>query len=190
MKGEAGFTLIEALSAGIISLVVAGAIFSIVYLTNDQIREGTTELRLQERQYVVSEQIRRFTRSAAGARRSDEDSATVYDQDNAFPPIVLPLTGRLPEVRFFGRDYLLDGGYKLGRNYLMEGTPIAGGHALSYKAFTIGMDTVYLDSASSYFRILPNRQGIIADLKLIALSGGTPVELPHDSELVLCRNRD
>jgi type II secretory pathway pseudopilin PulG len=189
MTAQSGFTLIEALATGIISTVLAGAILSLMHLTNDQVKDGAAQIRMEERQRIASEQIRKSAHEAYGAMIASEDSSTVYREDSIFSKRYAPLTANLPEIRFFDNNYWLSSGYKLGPNYLMEGTS-AGRYNLTYKAFTIGDDTVFLDSSRSYFRILQGRQGIIANLRLIHKPGVPTDSLPNDSDVVLCLNRD
>jgi type II secretory pathway pseudopilin PulG len=190
MTGQNGFTLIEALTTGVLCTVLAGAILSLMNLTNGQVKAGAVQIRLSERQGVAREQIRKMVHEAHGAMMVSEDSTLVADQDKAF--IVNPLTTALPEIKLFDDNNWIIGGYKLGPTYLMEGTPDIDIHhqLLSYKAFTIGNDTVYLDSARSYFRILRGRKGIIANLRYIHQPGIATDTLPMDSVFVVCRNRN
>lgn len=190
MSTQAGFTLVEALASGILSTVIAGAILSLMHLTNDQVKQGAVQIRLAESQGIAVEQFRKSIREAYGAMMSGEDSTLVAGQDNA--NVVNPLTVALPEVKLFDENKWITGGYKLGPTYLMEGFPLPDIHhqLLSYKAFTIGDDTVYIDSARSYFRILQGRKGVIANLRYIHQPGAVTDSLPQDSVFVLCRNRN
>jgi type II secretory pathway pseudopilin PulG len=185
MSSQSGFTLIEVLASGIISTVIAGAILSIVYLTNNQIQDGTANLRLEERQRVASEQIQRSARFARGGMMASENLVTVKAQDaGGSPP-----SGNLQEIIFFDDNWCLVAGYKVGSNYLMEAFPASCTALADYKALTIGDDTVYLDPAQSYFRYFNNRKSIISNLKLTLQTAAGTYSRPNDSEFVLCRNK-
>lgn len=184
MKSQSGFTLIEVMASGILSTVIAGAILSILHLTNDQIKDGTSYLRLEERQGIAAEQIRKTARHAKGVMKSWEDLAQVTANPAAQP------SGHLSEIRFFNDDNCFTTGYKIESGYLWE-ADAKGCNILAYRPFTIGADTVFVDPdpAVSYFEFLHNRGAIISHLRVILRVDTTTYVRPNDSEFVLCRNR-
>jgi Tfp pilus assembly protein PilW len=55
MKPQAGFTLIEVLTTGMISTIVGSALLSVFYMCNAHIRAGGAALRLVQMQTIASE---------------------------------------------------------------------------------------------------------------------------------------
>ena len=65
MKRTSGFTLVEAVATGAISVILAGTILSTLKMNSNQLREGTARLRIGQIASTVSDQIRRQARAAA-----------------------------------------------------------------------------------------------------------------------------
>ena len=66
MQRQSGFTLIEVLTTGALATFVGLALLSILQMTNGQIKDGSTILRMARLQTVATEQIHRSARQAAG----------------------------------------------------------------------------------------------------------------------------
>ncbi len=176
----------EALSAGLISTIVAGALLTVLQMTNAQIRDGSGNMRVARLQTVVSDQIRMSTRLAAGVKTALEDTTTTLEH----MALVTSTSGPLQEVRLtqvggdpFARYRLRD---LSPRAYLEEWK--VGDYGPDYYPFTVGSDTVFVDYATSYFRILPNRRGITFKIQHTSFEDGKSYTFPSTEETGLCRN--
>jgi type II secretory pathway pseudopilin PulG len=185
MNSQSGFTLIEALATGLISTIVAGAILSLLHMSNAQINDGTINLRLARLQGVASDQIRSSTRIAAGVKTAAEDTITDFDH----MPVMTAVSSPLKEVRLcqqnglpFARYRIVDG---TPQDYLEEWkeTPVKG-----YHPFMVGGDTVFVDYANSFFRILPDRRGITFAVQHTRAEDGKSYTFPRIEEVALIRN--
>lgn len=180
MSGESGFTLVEALAAGVLSVVIAGAILSIVRMTNDQIDEGGNTVRLETLRTAVSEQLRKTTRNSKGALTVSEDTGAVHSEYEH--EIVSAQKSGLSNIRFFDRDYGFKGGFRIVGGYLEEALVDPATGDSSWAPFRVGEDTVFVDPALSTFTIAEGRVGARFDLRLTR-----PADTLIHSEFVQCR---
>lgn len=186
MKLNNGFTLIEVLVTSLVSTVVAGALLSFIYLTNNQIAEGTNSLKFVQMQGVVSEQIRQVADSAHGVL-TDQDPAdgviTTFKNFVAFPMVGSPVL-KAKEIRLCRANGLAYAWYKidLSNNYLWEWYITDG----VWKVFQMGNDTVFVDANNSFFKVYAGRKRF--EFTLVYRTNDGLVASPTNTENVLTRN--
>ncbi|MDB5103252.1 MAG: hypothetical protein JWP91_941 [Fibrobacteres bacterium] len=197
MKTQSGFTLIEAMVAGIISVIIPGVVITLLHVNNSELAFNSTQLRLTQIANVVSEEIQRAAVKAT----------FVYAEEDASPPTCPVLDPPLGDtfnakesvnqgIVFCDKDknvfksfrvVALAGG--IGR---LEERNLGGG----WNPFVVGSDTVYMDNNPNSFR--PKSLGLFQ----AALAGhyvsfnfhynmrvaGLPATLPMQSETFVCRN--
>lgn len=176
-KVQAGFTLVEVLTGGVISTVLAGTILSMVHMVSGNLRESAANTRLERLQAVANEQIRTATRQAYGAKLFQAEAGNIQDiaaTDNA-------AHANLSEIWLIADDGILHWAYQISGDYLMERRNGA------WIKMTVGPDTVMLDGANSRFGVFPNRRGIVADLRYRINENGTTYSYPPLLDSLLCR---
>jgi type II secretory pathway pseudopilin PulG len=185
MKLQRGFTLIETMAVGLLSTIVAGALLTVLYLTNSEIKQGIVHLELVNLQSVVSEQIRKSARTANGVLLTDEaKNEPVFRLD-------LNTYSGAKEIRFCNSNGNVFAKYQIHSgdpSYLEEWhTGLA-----KYQPFLVSDDTVYVDGDASVFTILPGRRGVkftIAHRREEKIMDNIEsFSLPPIEETVLCRN--
>lgn len=186
MKSNSGFTLIEVLVTSLLSTVVAGALLSFLYLTNNQITEGTTSLKFVQMRSVVSEQIRQVADSAHGVL-TDQDPAdgviTTFKDFVLFPQVDSTIINakELRLCRSNGTAYAV---YKINasNNYLEEWYKTDG----TLRVFQIGSDTVFIDASKSFFKVYRGRKRF--EFTLVYRTQDGSVSSPTNTEKILTRN--
>lgn len=152
MNAQGGFTLIEAMSAGLISSILAGALISVISISNREIKENAITLRLSRIQSAVSDQFRTNARASFLAIQYGEDPVAVSllpKDDPESPP--------LKQIIFCDRNPSPSARYKMdSTNYLEE----YDFDNATFVPFTVGEDTVFVDTAKSDFKILAGRAGV------------------------------
>jgi type II secretory pathway pseudopilin PulG len=185
MRTEAGFTLIEILSGGIISTVLAGAMLSLFYMVTGNIKESAANSRLLRIETGAQDQLRRTVRSAYGAKRSPGEPgggiASIAANDaNAY--------SGLSEIWLYEEspDALI-GAYQVsvGQGVLADTLMEWSGGA--FIPMRIGSDTVFLDHGTSSFSLFPNRRGVGFDLRYRILENGNTYSTSSLMDSVLCR---
>lgn len=146
MNPQKGFTLVETLSAGIVSTILAGALLTIFSMTNIQIKESAANLTLGQIQSIVSEQIRRDARLAFGIKI---DTLTPFQTDRLNEPAFTNQS----KVFFCDQDGRPFSGYQINYGYLEELKDNVG-----FVKFQFGNQTVPVDAVR--FDVLSRREGI------------------------------
>ncbi len=184
MSFQNGFTLIEVLTASLISTIVAGALLSVLSMTNNHIKDGAAHLRTGQMQTVVSDQLHTNAHAACGVKSTGESlidpfTTPTYDLGVASAKeIVFCTKAGLPIAR-----------YKINSvaNYLEEWrTDPLGAGPVGYYPFQVGNDTAFLNGALSEFNLQPGRRGFTATL--LFQSRDRSYTFPHIVETILCRN--
>lgn len=172
MKRQAGFTLIEAMVAGVISTILAGSILSVLYMCNDRIKESMAMAKLTMMYDVVSEAFHRAAREASTIGGNTET-----------PPLSTlsaPFTG-LGRITFYDSSGAATGGFAiLGDGYLREWK------SGSFQTFKIGVDSIYVPDF--HFSILTDRNAARFRLTFSMTSGGKTYVLTNPRETAQCRN--
>lgn len=184
MRSESGYSLVEVLTAGAISVVVGTAIISVLQMSNTQILDGSANFRLVQLQNIASTQIRMETRRAFGVKRD-----IALDPGGAFvSPAAFPGATGLSEVRLCNPDGSMRAGYRI----LPNNDSLYEWRAGAWIPFRVGSFALRInpDPDSSNFSILPRRRGIVFNLRYRFVQGGKTYPFPPISETVLCRNTD
>jgi type II secretory pathway pseudopilin PulG len=176
MSRQSGFTLVEALTASVISTVVAGAILTVLFMTTNQVRDGSALSRLTQQQTVVSEQIRTSARKAWFVKKTTAEGMPILSTE--------PADAGRHEVAFADSNGTVFAAYFLdpAKTYLQEWI---GG---AYVPFKVGEDTVFVDYPTSSFGILSQRKGVTFQLGYNRTFGGKNYTFPLLTETVYCRN--
>ncbi len=168
---QQGFTLIEVLITGVISSIVAGAIITVLYMTNDQIKEGIATEKLIQISTAATEQIRRSARMAAIVTCS----TAVLNRD----------------LNFFDSDGNQISGYKINSGGVLQEWVVGVGWKTmvigSDSAIVVGSDSVTLVSSDSALVVLPDGHGIKMKLRYIHSESGINVDFPPIEDQALCR---
>jgi type II secretory pathway pseudopilin PulG len=182
MLRQSGFTLIESLTAGLISTIVAGALLTMLTVTNREIKAGTTHLLVGQMQSVVSDQFHISAHRACGVRTAGEPLDGSYFTDAARYDIPV---GDTNEIIFCDKNGSRLTSYRINRafNYLEEWD--VGSHA--YIPFKVGEDTVLINGANSAFRLLsPRRRRLTVNLAI--RNSDESFTFPTLIDTILCRN--
>ncbi len=183
MLSQKGFTLVEIMAAGVVSTIVAGALLSVLSITNSLIKESASNQRLGQIQTAVSEQLRNDARIAFGPKASEvEDRSAPFDVNPDDDPIASNLQG----IYFCDRDGDCFSGYRINKQNLTleEWHREIGG----YNPFKVGEDTVHVDTANSRFAVLAGRKGVTFQIAC-RIHTDKDYTFPSIEETVLCRNK-
>jgi type II secretory pathway pseudopilin PulG len=176
MSNESGFTLIETLAAGLVSTIVAGALLTVLYMSTNQIKEGSANVRYIRLQSAVSEEIRANARKSKTMKRTSELGTASSSLSAAEWP-------GLKEIWLFNND-----GDTLAAYQVKADSPhLHEWKAGSFQVFQVGSETVDINYANTEFGILPNRQGMT--FRIAHRRAGIPDEYPNRPDTVLKRNR-
>jgi hypothetical protein len=182
MKGQTGFTLVEALVTGLVSTLAAGVILTVFMMNNNQIREGSDSLRKSQIHDVVSRDIRRKVMISDRVMTLEEYLAGPIAPN---PPPSAALTSQRSLVCMSGNTvtcaYRTDG----PEGYLKEMDPNAL-PAVTFIPYRIGSDTVWMTAGATGFTLLANRNGVLFDMRVQLVKDGE--YLTPQEEMVLCRN--
>jgi prepilin-type N-terminal cleavage/methylation domain-containing protein len=182
LNARNGFTLVEVLAASALSTIVAGALLTFLHMTNGQIKEGSSHLRLVQLQDVVSEQLRISAHKACRVTAESDDPITSFD------PIVftqgIPPALHKNEIRFYDKGVQLIAKYHVNSidGYLEEWDPIGA----RYLPFRVGDDTVFVNAARSEFNLYSGRAGLSFTIAYQSKDGSDTI--PVIAEGILCRN--
>lgn len=183
MNGQRGFTLIEVVVTGIVSVVLSGIALSALYMANDQTDSGLLTLRLSQYSAVVTDQISRTTRGAFMVKSSGDVPGYIA------PPYAEPFRGNEGSMVLCNRTGDTLGGYAIDAGgFLKELKHDLTGWA--FQPFLIGKDTARIIAATSKFSMLTDRRGLDFRLHFYISKGGDTVKIPIHIEKVLCRNVD
>jgi type II secretory pathway pseudopilin PulG len=184
LKWQSGFTLIEALAAGLISTIVAGALLTVLSMTNAQIRDGAIRLKTGQMHTVVSDQLRTSAYNAYGVKAAGEDLTD---------PLTLPVyaggVANTQTIIFCNKAGIPFARYNINTvsNYLeewLEAIPLV--RPAGYYPFKVGVDTAFLNGAASSFTLDPGRIGF--SLNLLFTSPYSTYTFPNIIEAIRCRN--
>lgn len=195
MKREGGFTLIEALVAGGVSLVIPATLIAVMTISNREIGNGTAQFRLSQISTLVEETIHRAALRAT----------SVYDETEAVGtttcPAGAPIHGsNLKGIIFCGWSGDIQAGFRAGassggRAILEEYVP--GGDPL-WKPMVFAGDTVkvtldpsnkgYTQKWGDLFGVDGNAAFAWTNFRLDMKVGGVSQVLPLQTQSFVCRN--
>jgi hypothetical protein len=195
MKSQGGFTLIEALVAGTISVIIPAVVITLLRVNNTELASNTNALRMTQIADLVSDDIHRTAFAAAYAYSDGEFTG-------AGCPAAAPDPGQrtdLHGVIFCDADKALIKGYRIVRT---SGSSANGrleeriGSAGAWKPFTVGEDTVkvewdpwsYLQKAGGLFGVYSAGEFMWFNFRYNMKIGGVAATLPTQTESFVCRN--
>lgn len=184
MKGQAGFTLVEALTAGVISTVLAGALLSILYMCNDQIEESLERQDAVALYTAVADHFRAVASRAAKVRSTDEAGGG-FD----LPVPAHPGDVHYEDVVFFDAADAAIGGFRIQdngvTNELMEWSPGVG-----WVPYTVAGTPIEMDEFQAPgFSISPGRRSATFKFNLRFTKNGKTTTHLFQRQRAQCKNR-
>jgi hypothetical protein len=191
---QQGFTLIEALVTGIISVIIPSVILTLLNINNSQLSVSSSHIKLNQVYDLVSEDIHRATENAAMAVQGP-GGLTSCPQNPAitasFPTGVVLCNSN----GFFVKGYKVVASEYTNIMKLQERDPAD----LDWKPFQIGLNEVLLVNpdpqggpnlkVNGYFNIYNGNQGLRFNLLMVNRISPTVIDsLPVQTESVICRN--
>ncbi len=179
---QSGFTLIEAIVTGTLSVLLAGVVLALLRTSNIHVAESAERARLIQLHDALTAEIGRLARQAWIVKaEGDPAGLDPFDTTAAVAP-------NRKTIVFCNRAGDSLGGIRILENGDLEELAVDPENppAHIWKPLTFGPETVDMDAESSWFDILPHRQGITYVLSLQSPDG--EVSLQPVSETVLSRN--
>jgi type II secretory pathway pseudopilin PulG len=170
---QSGFTLVEALVAGMVMVVIAGVIFTVFVMHHVQLRESSIQSAMQRQYENVSAQIARAVRAGRRALKPGESYV-----DDLVP---------------FGED-------SLAKSFLLydaTGTPFAGYSVATdtlrewnngWQAYEAGGGPVLVTSAASSFVLPTYRNKVALLLTVRTVDRDSTYTLSVRRDAFVCRN--
>lgn len=169
-----GMTLVEMLAAGILSMIVAGAFFSIYHMYSNELKETGAYFTMQQQYENVSEQIALCVRS----------SHIILPSDREFHDTCDALIDTVPSVVLYSDSGDTIGGYMVGDDGFMEFDTVSN-HWIPFEA---GNGTVRTDSTRSWFVLPGCKDRMEVHLTLQYTEYDTTFYLPPRKDAFACRN--
>ena len=167
---SSGFTLVEALGAGAVGVIIAGVAVAVFLMHDRELRESTATLKLQ-RQY---ENLR--TQIAMDARAASR----VLQQGDGFTIPFTPLSNVSGVTNIEMRD---TGGTVVATYSIASNQVLRNG-----AAFEAGGGTISVDDANSYFSLPALRNRLDIRMVLTTQIRGSTYELAPRKDAFQCRN--
>jgi competence protein ComGC len=168
-----GFSLVEALVAGTISLLVLATLFTIFQMNMAQVSHGATNSKVQMQYQIVINEIERNVRKASRLNNS-----------RTFPTINNTTVCRTNVMYMFDIEGNWTIGYKTGDVSFKQFDPP---NTTSYSVI-IGGDTVKIINTDSLFIIDPSMKKVTVNLLIISSSGSVSDTAYPKRETFSCRN--
>jgi hypothetical protein len=179
---QSGFTLIEAMVTGVLSVMIAGVVLALLRTNNAHLADGLARSRLLELHDALTAEIGRLGRQAWIVKvDGDPLGLAPFDTTAAVPP-------DRKSVVFCNRAGDSLGGFRILEEGGLEELVIdpESPPARLWKPLSFGPETVRLDAEASGFDVLTRRRGITYVLSMQSAEG--EVSLQPVSETVLTRN--
>jgi type II secretory pathway pseudopilin PulG len=173
-NSETGFTLVESLVAGAVSLVIAVVMITVFNLFFDQVKEGTLRAKMQMDYDILSTQIGSITRNAMHVIQPGEtppDANHQFDDSASTNTICLRMSSGIDTV-----TYTITGSNTLQEQFVGS----------SAKNFKIGSRVVTL-TPGSHFVLTPDRKTLRLRLGIQYLHNGKTDSLIVPGEQYICR---
>lgn len=193
MRNQSGFTLIEALVSGIISVIIPGVLLTLIKVNNTELSYNSSQLRLTQIANVVSEEIRGTAFRSAYVYSGTEEAAGACPGAN--PVQLFGLTS----VIFCGADRQVLKRYRVIQ--VVDGTGRLEERAAGAAEWTpvvVGSDTVkmhldpnpYQQKLGGLFGLIAGSRGqfMFFNFHYNMRVGTTQTTLSMQTESVVCRN--
>ena len=166
-----GFTLVEAIVSGAISIFVVLAAIALFKMNANQI-SGSTVRSLTKMQYQTAiDAIGAMARKATLISQTDAnftDNDTFADSSNA--------------VYFLDTSGTVLGGFRRNGNFLRE---YKGGVFTNFK---VGSKNIQIDTTKSLFEISADRKSVVLNLTVFGMDGSSKDTVLSKKEKFQCRN--
>jgi hypothetical protein len=172
LRNQKGFSLVEAIVAGAVAVVLAGIIVTFLNMHNRALREGTASAMIQMQSDIVSSEIGRKVRSAnlvlgPGEAWSSSPSMGVKD---------------VSEIFLYDTSGVIFSAFKINGTSLQESSD-----GVNYNNFLAGTNPVNL-AAGSRFTLSNERTEVTLFLKVAVNYKGTDYTMPEKGDMYQCRN--
>lgn len=151
MKPQTGFTIIEVMTAGILSTVLAGVVITLIVLTSEQIEASLSRQKAVARYEIVAEEVRKVARKAYTVRSTSEPEFTIWPPGNA-GSLLTSQNG----LKFYDRTPVAGVPNCIG-GFEFQG--VAGGLSIlrewkagAFTAFLVGGDSVFVTPSLQFSR--------------------------------------
>jgi Tfp pilus assembly protein PilW len=171
---DSGFSLIEALVAGILSVIVLLAVVSLFFMNNQQIMGSSVRSKTRLQYQTVVDEIGRNVRAAAFVENVNPDLTAIGTQIAS------------EVIYLFDNTGTLVAGYQRTNPYLKEWS---GG---AFVPFRVGKDTVRVTplagAGDTAFTISANRKNVQLKLDIYNVNGAQRDTFFSQGESFKCRN--
>jgi hypothetical protein len=184
---EKGFSLVEALVTGVISVILTGVVLAIYRTNNAQLTSASANIKLKQQHEIVLQYVTEMVNEAQAiipleSLDSWGNNVLVYPDERSGYLYRFLAVRPNPDGRPFVKGIGIH-----ANNYLVEFRA-----AGDWPAFLIGRDTVFttpFGGGSSHFQLLERYRGVSMKLDLATtLLDGSPVLLPMPNTLLLSKN--
>jgi type II secretory pathway pseudopilin PulG len=173
---EGGFTLVEALVAGIIMVVLGALVFTVFAMHHGQLRESSVMAKMQRQYENVTVGIGQAVRAASRALKPGEAFTDPFDPD-------LFATDSLAK-RFLVYDAA---GTRMG-GFSVLGDTLEEWQAGAWRPFEAGGGPVLIDPAASSFVLPKHRNEVQLTVVIRAVEHDSTYRLPPRRDGFACRN--
>lgn len=173
IKNEKGMTLVEAIVAGLLTAVLAGAGFTMFLMYTNETREVTANLRMQRQYETLFEDIAGTARQATLIISTDESPTGFTSSQRQTKEILM----------YRGTDVI--GGYRFVNDAVEELNGFSGGTS-EWKPFTTDGEQVLVDASNCVFSLSPLRKRLEIDA-VIRTVDSNAFYLKSRKGLFLCR---
>jgi type II secretory pathway pseudopilin PulG len=178
---EAGFSLVEAIVAALISVVLAGVLLAIMRMNNDGVKNGAVNAKVQAQYETAMAEIAKYARNA---------TAVVNAAAGEGFPLAAGLTATPPisKIEMYFQDaagtVTQTRGFSVINGILMEWKP--GWPA--YSAFRVGNWSRLTVLDANPFTLSSNRKTLTVSMRVSGTVLGQTAVAPARGEVFTCRN--
>jgi type II secretory pathway pseudopilin PulG len=174
LKRQKGFTLVEAIVAGMVAAIIAGFAATLIYMVGSQSTQSSLQMKLLMQYEIAAEQMARVTRNAH----------FVLAEGETFPPWNnAALTTNA--VQMYSIAGVRTGGFKINGTTLQEWSLITN----QWVDFKINpADSGVKVLSASGFTLSPSRTDVTLGVGVVATAKSKKDTITSGQELIACRN--
>jgi type II secretory pathway pseudopilin PulG len=172
-RNERGFTLVESIVAGAISVIIGAVLLTILAMNNHGVSTGALNTKAQMQYQIALDEIGRYARRSPVILAGDESWPVS-------PTTVLPAR-MVTSIWMFDTAGNKIRGYQNSSGILQEYID----NTIQWQAFRIGKDTVHITGAT--FQLTSNRKQVIVNISVKTTLNGLSDTVLAKQETFLCR---
>ena len=180
-RADAGFTLVEVILVGVLSVVVTAGLAAFLRVYNGTISEGTANALIQQQSEIVIDQVSRNVQSAIQVA----GPAETYSATPSGAAAVVT------EIQMFDSSRQIFAAYKIQDGLLKEAhpdPPAASLLAVNYQPFMTGGGSPVRVTDISNFTLAAERRSVTINLAVKTAYRGVEYSTLSRNETVNCRN--